>query len=86
MEGRTIVRPDVVAAWGGSVSMVSLQWRAGQSSGQTFGADVFSELFDGPSMEGRTIVRPDACAHRDDSVVQTPSMEGRTIVRPDSLT
>ena len=61
-----------------------LQWRAGQSSGQTGYTDAIAGALDFPSMEGRTIVRPRLsllCG-----VVCRcfpPSMEGRTIVRPD---
>ena len=60
----------------------TLQWRAGQSSGQSrqqadvqVGAGV-------PSMEGRTIVRPVSDAEAVDETSDMPSMEGRTIVRP----
>ena len=35
MEGRTIVRPDQIAGRGNGVVVLPLQWRAGQSSGQT---------------------------------------------------
>ena len=58
MEGRTIVRPDV----GVTVTrrkILTLQWRAGQSSGQTTKSNGGYPRCQQPSMEGRTIVRPD---------------------------
>ena len=59
MEGRTIVRPDQIAGRGNGVVVLPLQWRAGQSSGQTTGAERTLAESGSPSMEGRTIVRPD---------------------------
>ena len=62
MEGRTIVRPDWSTPPRGGRRRRPLQWRAGQSSGQTFrDSDLMVEKVD-PSMEGRTIVRPDLVA------------------------
>ena len=60
-----------------------LQWRAGQSSGQTFVRDIDVALAKFPSMEGRTIVRPDPVGGSFNVGEVGPSMEGRTIVRPD---
>ena len=44
---------------GTPASSWTLQWRAGQSSGQTFVPTGRNRLYGLPSMEGRTIVRPD---------------------------
>ena len=59
MEGRTTVRPDrsVVNCFAAVSSY--LQWRTGQSSGQTWRAESVALRLLRPSMEGRTIVRPD---------------------------
>ena len=59
MEGRTIVRPDLLAGRHRTGTGQSLQWRAGQLSGQTVDHDEKLNLSYDPSMEGRTIVRPD---------------------------
>ena len=68
-----------------AITAAHLQWRAGQSSGQTVGIVRFATFNKIPSMEGRTIVRPDpdvliGIVEQRDII---PSMEGRTIVRPD---
>ena len=60
-----------------------LQWRAGQSSGQTGHRNSDRCRRHHPSMEGRTIVRPDVADVKLVVVAFHPSMEGRTIVRPD---
>ena len=59
MEGRTIVRPDSPALPVIGVYSSILQWRAGQSSGQTPHHNQHFVDRPVPSMEGRTIVRPD---------------------------
>ena len=63
MEGRTIVRPDVSGVAPATASnFATLQWRAGQSSGQTSSSIQVLGVSLIPSMEGRTIVRPDVTA------------------------
>ena len=101
MEGRTNVRPDrsVVNCFAAVSSY--LQWRTGQSSGQTWRAESVALRLLGPSMEGRTMIRmrrPPLQWRAGQSSGQTypvilsndmpaiPSMEGRTIVRPDGTT
>ena len=59
MEGRTIVRPDLLVDFLVTTLPVSLQWRAGQLSGQTALRMPRRDAPLHPSMEGRTIVRPD---------------------------
>ena len=59
MEGRTIVRPDPRGHRVHTRPRRILQWRAGQSSGQTPYRYLVSYVLHEPSMEGRTIVRPD---------------------------
>ena len=83
MEGRTIVRPDWYSRSSISDRHYYLQWRAGQSSGQTSATPYEPAAPNYPSMEGRTIVRPDLVAQPRRITRQRPSMEGRTIVRPD---
>ena len=77
-------RPARPEAYG--VALVSgeyLQWRAGQSSGQTHIRLRHRRRGMVPSMEGRTIVRPDEGGQPGKPAATFPSMEGRTIVRPD---
>ncbi len=57
MEGRTIVRPNKTT-WRCGGAGHSLQWRAGQLSGQTARELSLTNAYDPASMEGRTIVRP----------------------------
>ena len=60
----------------------SLQWRAGQLSGQARGSHARSPRTGPASMEGRTIVRPGPDSMGDTQILHQASMEGRTIVRP----
>ena len=83
MEGRTIVRPDSPRCAQRHPQEHHLQWRAGQSSGQTLVRQRSPANGCQPSMEGRTIVRPDNGELSDGGRRHRPSMEGRTIVRPD---
>ena len=72
------------AARSNTLRSFPLQWRAGQSSGQTDPEDYDYDAWLAPSMEGRTIVRPDLSRmQRIHRCLVGPSMEGRTIVRPD---
>ena len=70
---------------GTDIGTLDLQWRAGQSSGQTAGGRQCRRGGQAPSMEGRTIVRPDQGPENVGGVIVMPSMEGRTIVRPDPI-
>ena len=85
MEGRTIVRPDKMCSSHPSHRECCLQWRAGQSSGQTrrrMDRDPTRQN----SFNGGPDKRP-ARPARSRSGTTTgwhPSMEGRTIVRPDT--
>ena len=58
MEGRTIVRPVWLKQTRTPRSRRCLQWRAGQSSGQSRDLRRDPQRRSMPSMEGRTIVRP----------------------------
>ena len=84
MEGRTAVRPNWPVCRDCQFGPATLQWRAGQLSGQTWIADRF-DLHDGvPSMEGRTAVRPNSSVRMLAMGCIHPSMEGRTAVRPNT--
>ena len=85
MEGRTIVRPDVVR--GHDVGHVYRPSMEGRTIVRPDDADDYAYRAGyWPSMEGRTIVRPDVVRGHDVGHVYRPSMEGRTIVRPDPHT
>ena len=58
MEGRAIARPNVHRVGGVLVVVVALQWRAGQSPGQTPAPTRYWPGRWRPSMEGRAIARP----------------------------
>ena len=78
-------RPARLPQWTArSLTPAFLQWRAGQSSGQTSMLYVLLSSSHDPSMEGRTIVRPDMTITLEEYKRRHPSMEGRTIVRPDT--
>ena len=83
MEGRTIVRPDSHVSFTTSLVSSTLQWRAGQSSGQTLSSSPVNMTpldlqWRAGQSSGQTHNRGDQFRAR-----VVPSMEGRTIVRPD---